>query len=122
MPTNYVLTAQAGAVFSLTVAAGVSGYTPALTQIDMTLPQQVRLVVSSSVSTPNCTVQAQYYDGKSWVNLTNTVVLSGASVHTTTWASLPSAANGDYQIRLAISNTGTSSASVGLRSAMLQFK
>src|SRR6516165_8254807 len=26
MPTNYVLTAQAGAVFSLTVAAGVSGY------------------------------------------------------------------------------------------------
>ena len=122
MPTNYVLTAQAGGAFSQTVAAGVTGYTPALTQIDMTLPQQIRLVVSSSVSNPNCTLLAQYYNGTSWVNLTNTVVLSGTSIHTTAWASLPSAANGDYQIRLAISNAGTSSATVGLRSAMLQFK
>jgi hypothetical protein len=78
MPTNYVLTAQAGAAFSQSVAAGVIGYSPALTQIDMTLPQQVRLVVSNSASTPSCKVQAQYYDGTSWVNLTNTVVLSGA--------------------------------------------
>ena len=122
MPTNYVLTAQAGAAFSQSVAAGVIGYSPALTQIDMTLPQQVRLVVSNSASTPSCKVQAQYYDGTSWVNLTNTVVLSGAGVHTTTWASLPTTANGDYQIRLAISNTGTSSTSVALRTAVLQFR
>ena len=54
MPTNYVLTAQAGAAFSQSVAAGVIGYSPALTQIDMTLPQQVRLVVSNSASTPSC--------------------------------------------------------------------
>jgi hypothetical protein len=44
MPTNYILMAQAGRTFSQTVAAGAVDYTAALTQIDMTLPQQVRLV------------------------------------------------------------------------------
>lgn len=122
MPTNYLLMAQAAGTFSQTVAAGAVGYTAALTQIDMTLPQQVRLVISSTANTPNCTVQAQYYNGTSWVNLTDAVTLNGATVHTTVWDSLPSAANGDYQIRLAINNTGTASATVGLRSATLQFK
>jgi len=122
MPTNYVLTAQAGGAFSQTVSAGSVGYTPAFTQIDMTLPQQVRLVVSSTTTTANCTVQAQYYNGTSWANLTNTIAVTGATVLTTGWASIPSSANGDYQIRLAITNAGTTSANVGLRSAMLQFK
>jgi hypothetical protein len=122
MPTNYLLMAQAGGTFSQTVAAGAVSYTAALTQIDMTLPQQVRLVVSSVTNTPSCTVQAQYYNGSSWTNLTDAITLSAATVHTTVWDTIPGAANGDYQIRLAINNTGTASASVGLRSATLQFK
>jgi hypothetical protein len=122
MPTNYLLMAQAAGTFSQTVASGAVSYTSPLTQIDMTLPQQVRLVVSSTASTPNCTVQAQYYNGTSWVNLTDAIALNGATVHTSVWDTIPSAANGDYQIRLALGNTGTASATVGLRSATLQFK
>jgi hypothetical protein len=122
MPTNYLLMAQAGGTFSQNVAAGAVGYTAALSQIDMTLPQQVRLVVSSAASTPNCTVRAQYYNGTSWVNLTDAITLNGAGVHTTVWDSVPGGANGDFQIRLAFNNAGTASAAVGLRSAMLQFK
>lgn len=122
MPTNYILMAQAGGTFSETVGAGGVSYTAALTQIDMTLPQKVRLVVSSTTSTPNCTVQAQYYNGTSWASLTDAITLNSAAVHTTGWDTLPSAANGDFQIRLAITNSGTASASVGLRSATLQFK
>lgn len=122
MPTNYLLMAQAGGTFSQTVAAGAAGSTAALSQIDMTLPQQVRLVVSSAASTPNCTVRAQYYNGASWVNLTDAITLNGASVHTTVWDTIPAGANGDYQIRLAFNNAGTTAAAVGLRSAMLQFR
>lgn len=122
MPTNYILMAQAGGTFSQTVASGGVGYTAALTQIDMTLPQKVRLVVSSTANTPNCTVRAQYYNGTSWVNLTDAITLSSATVYATAWDNIPSAANGDYQIRLAINNTGTISAAAGLRSATLQFK
>lgn len=122
MPTNYLLVTQAGGTFSQTIASGGVSYTPALTQIDMTLPRQVRLVISSTASTPNCTVRAQYYNGTLWVNLTDAITLNTAALHTTVWDTLPSAANGDYQIRLAINNTGTTSSSAGLRSAMLQFK
>lgn len=113
---------QAASTFSETVASGVVSYTPSLTQIDMTLPQQVRLVISSTASTPNCTVQAQYYNGTSWVNLTDAIILNGATVRATVWDTIPSGGKGDYQIRLAISNTGAASATVGLRSAALQFK
>lgn len=122
MPTNYVLMAQAVATFSQTVGSGATSYTAALTQIDMTLPQKVRLVISSTASTPNCTVRAQYYNGTSWVNLTDAITPSSATVYTTVWDTIASAANGDYAIRLAINNTGTASATVGLRSATLQFK
>jgi hypothetical protein len=49
MPTNYVLTAQAGGVYSQNVGAGATVYTVALAQIDMTLPQRVRLMIEQQL-------------------------------------------------------------------------
>lgn len=122
MPTNYVLTAQAGGAYSQNVGAGATAYTAALTQIDMTLPQQVRLMISSSSSCPQCSVQAQYYNGAAWANLTNSIIPTKSAIFVTAWTSFPSGANGDYAVRLAINNSGTVQATVGLHSAMLQFK
>lgn len=122
MPTNYVLTAQAGGTYSQNVGAGATTYSAALAQIDMTLPQQVRLTISSSNSCSQCSVEAQYYNGTAWANLTNSITPTKSAIFVTAWTSLPSGANGDYAVRLAINNSGTIQATVGLHSAMLQFK
>jgi len=122
MPSNYVLTAQAGGVYSQNVGAGATVYTVALAQIDMTLPQQVRLMISSSSSCLDCTVQAQYYSGTAWTNLTNSIAPTKSTAFVTAWTIIPSGANGDYPVRLAISHSGTTQVTVGLHSAMLQFK
>jgi len=122
MPTNYVLTAQAGGAYSQNVGAGATTYSAALAQIDMTLPQQVRLTISSSNSCPQCSIEAQYYNGTTWANLTNSITPTKSAIFVTAWTSLPSGAGGDYAVRLAINNSGTLQAAVGLHSAMLQFK
>ena len=122
MPWNYVLMAQAGGTYSHKLAAGAAANTPALAQIDMTLPQQVRLVVSNAAANPQCTVQAQYYSGGAWNNLGDPVTLTNSAVYAAGWTAMPSGGNGDHQVRLAISNSGTQTVTVSLRTAMLQFK
>lgn len=122
MPTNYVLVAQAIAAYSMTLPASTTAYSSAFNQIDMTLPQQVRLIISSSTAAPGCSVWAQYYNGTAWTNLTNAISVSDSKLHVTAWTTIPSGANADRQVRLAVSNSGTVTTTVGLRSAMLQFK
>jgi hypothetical protein len=122
MPTNYVLVSQPGTAYSEQIAAGTDFYSPALTQIDMTLPQQVRLVVYANTSCTQCTVQAQFYQGGNWTNLTDSIAPANHSVTATAWAPLPSGANGDYPIRLVLANSTTSSFTVYVHSVMLQFK
>lgn len=122
MASNYVLLAQAGTTYSHKLAAGSAFNTPALAQIDMTLPQQLRLVVSSASANPLCTVQAQYYSGGAWANLGDPVTVTNSSIYVTAWTAIPSGANGDHAVRLAITNTGTQTVTVTLHSAMLQFK
>jgi hypothetical protein len=90
----------------------------ALAQIDMTLPQQVRLMISSSSSCLDCTLQAQYYNGTAWTNLTNSIAPTKSTVFVTAWTIIPSGANGDYPVRLAISDSGTTQVTVGLHSAI----
>lgn len=122
MPTNYALMDQPGTAYSQTIAAGVTFFSPALTQIDMSLPQLVRFIVYANTSCTQCTVQVQYFDGNNWNNLTDSIAPISHAVAATTWASLPNGANGDHPIRLAIANATTSSYTVYLHSAMLQFK
>lgn len=122
MPTNYVLVAQAIAAYQMSLAPGTTGYSSAFNQIDMTLPQQVRLIISSSLAAPGCSVWAQYYNGTAWINLTSAITVTNSKLYASAWTALPSGANADRQVRLAISNSGTLTTTVGLRSAMLQFK
>ncbi len=122
MPSNYVLIAQAGGAFLQKISPGATAYSVALAQIDMTLPQQTRLMISSASSCQTCTVSAQYYNGSTWADLTGSIALTSSMIYVTNWAALPSGANGDFQVRLAFTNTGTVQASVNLRSATLQFK
>ena len=79
-------------------------------------------MVSNASANPQCTVQAQYYSEGTWSNLADPITLTDSSVYVTAWAAMPSGANGDHQVRLAISNSGTQTATVSLYSAMLQYK
>jgi hypothetical protein len=122
MPSNYVLLANGSDTFLQKVSSGSTIYSPALTQIDMKLPKMIRLVISSSSSCETCRIEAQYRDGIGWAPLTSAVNPASPTVFVTAWTFMPRAANGDYLVRLAITNTGTVQASIGFHSAMLQFK
>lgn len=106
-----------------TIGAGVVN-TSQFAQVDMTRAGQVRIEVSlSSLALPSgSTAKAQFYNS-TWQDLTGTVpVSSGNTLKVSSWANVPSAALGDYPLRVVLYNAGSKNGSLGINSVLVQFR
>jgi hypothetical protein len=95
-------------------------------QIDMTNSTSVRCVVTIGlVALPSGSyAQSEYTpDGTNWFPLSGEVPVSTPSgLYSSGWQGLPTAANGDYMVRIVVLNAGSVPAQIGLRQLHLQFK
>ncbi len=95
-------------------------------QIDMTNSTSVRCVVTIGlVALPSGSyAQAEYTpDGTNWFPLSGEVpVTTPSGLYTSGWQGLPTAANGDYLVRIVVLNAGSVPAQIGLRQLHLQFR
>ena len=86
----------------------------------------VRLVVTiAAAALPSGSyAQAEYTpDGTNWFPLSGEVpVTTPNGLYTSGWQGLPTAANGDYVVRIVVFNAGSVAAQIGLRQLHLQFK
>jgi hypothetical protein len=95
-------------------------------QIDMTNSTSVRCVVTIGPSAlpSGSYAQAEYTpDGTNWFPLSGEVpVTTPSGLYSSGWQGLPTAANGDYLVRIVVLNAGSVPAQIGLRQLHLQFK
>lgn len=105
-----------------TIPAGIVN-TSQLAQVDMTRAGQVRIEVSLSGPLPSgSTAKAQFYNS-TWQDLTGTVpISSGNTLQVSSWGNVPSAALGDYPLRICIYNSGSRNRSLGINSMFVQFR
>ena len=95
-------------------------------QIDMSNATSVRFVltIGADALPSGSYAQAEYTpDGTNWYPLSGEVaVTTPKGLYTSGWQGLPTAANGDYVVRIVIFNAGTAAANIALRQMHLQFK
>jgi len=92
----------------------------------MTNASSVRLIVSvASTALPSGSyAQAEYTpDGENWYALSGEVSLTNANgTYSSGWQGLPTGANSDYLVRIAVFNSTSSDEEFSLRQLHLQFK
>jgi len=95
-------------------------------QIEMTNSTSIRCVVTIGPSAlpSGSYAQAEYTpDGTNWFPLSGEVpVTTPNGLYSSGWQGLPTAANGDYLVRIVVLNAGSVPAQIGLRQLHLQFK
>ena len=95
-------------------------------QIDMSNATTVRFVLTmGAAALPSGSyAQAEYTpDGTTWYALSGEVpVTTPNGTYSSGWQGLPTGANGDYMVRIAVYNAGTIATQVALRQLHLQFK
>jgi hypothetical protein len=95
-------------------------------QIDMTNAASVRFIatVGSAALPSGSYAQAEYSpDGTNWFPLSGEVpVTTPNGLYSSGWQALPTAANGDFMVRIVVLNTGSVVTQFGLRQLHLQFK
>lgn len=126
MPFDYTLRYATGG-YKAPVGLAEVGLAYCRDLIDMSGVSQVRLIIimgASSLS-PGSYAIAQYSTdlGQTWNNLSPQVTAStGEATLSSGWGPLPTGANGDYLVRLAVYNAGSATATIGLQNAHLQFR
>jgi hypothetical protein len=95
-------------------------------QIDMTNATSVRFIatIGSAALPSGSYAQAEYTpDGTNWFPLSGEVpVTTPNGLYLSGWQGVPTAANGDFMVRIVVLNTGSVVAQFGLRQLHLQFK
>jgi len=86
----------------------------------------IRLIVTmgAAVLPSGSYAQAQYtLDGTNWFTLSGEVpVTTPKGIYSSGWQGMPTAANGDYSVRIVVFNAGTVAAQIALRQLHVQFK
>jgi hypothetical protein len=82
------------------------------------------LTMGAGVLPSGSYAQAQYTpDGTNWYTLSGEVpVTTPKGLYSSGWQGLPTAANGDYVVRIVVFNAGTVAANIALRQLHVQFK
>jgi hypothetical protein len=95
-------------------------------QINMLSAVSVRFQVSiaTNVLASGSYAEAEYTaDGTDWYPLSGEVpVTKGNGIYSSGWQGMPTAANGDYMVRIVVFNAGSKSAVLALRQLHLQFQ
>lgn len=123
-PSDYSFTCGTG--FKASIGLSELGGTLDRNQIDMTSVTQVRLVISvgAGVLPSGSYAEAQYtVDGSNWYSLSERMpVTTPNGTFSTNWQGMPTGANSDYLVRIAIFNAGSSTAQLAIHQVHLQFK